>query len=181
MFLRLSRPLSWFVLLATLISLLPSDPVPAEHRAVTLYGDGGDAWTFQKNLEGELPDGGCDRVLVASPSATIEAWQVDGRFGAVVPLLEGENEVRAICRVGATDRAVSEPQHWRVRLRDAPKAWIRIVPADDRIVLSAGASEPAPARRAPIVAHQWRSDPDNPQPLATSDGAVLGPHPHRAR
>jgi cyclomaltodextrinase / maltogenic alpha-amylase / neopullulanase len=173
MFLRLSRPRSWFVLLATLISLLPSDPVPAEHRAITLYGDGGDAWTFEKKLEGELPDGGCDRVLVASPSATIEAWQANGRFGAAVPLLEGENEVRAICRVGATDRAVSEPQHWKVRLRDAPKAWIRIVPADEGIVLNAGASEPAPARRAPIVAHQWRSDPGNAEPLAMSDGAVL--------
>ena len=144
MFLRLSGPRSWLVFLATLVSLLPSAPVLAEHRAITLHGDGGDAWTFEKNLEGELPDGGCDRVLVASPSATIEAWQADGRFGAVVPLLEGENEVRAICRVGATDRAVSEPQHWRVRLRDAPKAWIRIFPADDGIVLNGGASEPAP-------------------------------------
>jgi cyclomaltodextrinase / maltogenic alpha-amylase / neopullulanase len=175
MFLRLSGFRSSFVLLATLVPLLPSAPVLAEQRTITLHGDGGDAWTFKKTLEGELPDGGCDRVLVASPSATIEAWQSDGRYGAVVPLLEGENEVRAICRVGATDRAVSEPQHWRVRLRDAPKAWIRIVPADDGIVLNAGSSEPAPARRAPIVAHQWRSDPDNPQPLTTSDGAVLGP------
>jgi cyclomaltodextrinase / maltogenic alpha-amylase / neopullulanase len=174
---RLSRPRSWFVLLATLISLLPSDPVPAEQRAIVLYGDGGDAWTFEKKLEGELPDGGCDQVLVASPGATIEAWQADGRFGAVVPLLEGENQVRAICRVSATNRAVSEPQHWRVRLRDAPKASIRIVPAGDRIGLNGGASELAQARPAPIVAHQWRSDPGNPQPLMTSDGAVLGPVP----
>jgi cyclomaltodextrinase / maltogenic alpha-amylase / neopullulanase len=116
-------------------------------------------------------------VLVTSPRATVEAWRADGRFGAVVPLQEGDNEVRAICRLGETDRSVSEPQHWRVRLRDGPKAWIRIVPVENGIVLNAGASEPAPARRAPIVAHQWRNVPTNPQPLKTVDGGTLGDTP----
>jgi glycosidase len=148
--------------------------VGAESRPITLRGDGGDAWTFEKTLDGELPDGGCDRVLVASRRATVEAWQAAGRFGAVVPLLEGDNEVRAICRAGGADRSVSEPQYWRVRLRDAPKAWIRIIPAQDGIVVNARASEPAPARRAPIVAHEWRSVPGNPQSLIMADGAAVG-------
>jgi cyclomaltodextrinase / maltogenic alpha-amylase / neopullulanase len=168
---------SWFALLATLGSLLPPTAALPENQAITLQGDGGDAWTFEKSLEGELPDGGCDRVLVASPRATVEAWQAEGRFGAIVPLLEGDNEVRAICRVREVDRSVSEPQHWRVRLRDAPKAWIRIVPAEDGIVLDAGASEPAPARGAPIVVYEWRGDPANPQSLRTADGATLGDMP----
>jgi cyclomaltodextrinase / maltogenic alpha-amylase / neopullulanase len=167
---------AWLPLLATVAALLSPAATLAENRAITFRGSGGDAWTFEKNLEGELPDGGCDRVLVASPRATVEAWQADGRFGAVVPLLEGDNEVRAICRLGEADRSVSEPQHWRVRLHDTPKAWIRIVPAEDGIVLNAGASEPAPARSAPSVA-QWRSVPGNPQPLATADGATLGDTP----
>jgi cyclomaltodextrinase / maltogenic alpha-amylase / neopullulanase len=85
--------------------------------------------------------------------------------------------VRAICRLGEADRSVSEPQHWRVRLRDAPKAWIRIVPTDDGIALDAGASEPAPARGAPIVTHRWQSVPANPQPLMTADGATLADRP----
>jgi cyclomaltodextrinase / maltogenic alpha-amylase / neopullulanase len=169
-------PCSWSAFLATLAILL-SPGVLAKVRTITLRGDGGDAWIFEKSLVGELPDGGCDRVLVASARATVEAWQADGRFGAVVPLLEGDNEVRAICRVGETDRSVSKPQHWRVRLHDAPKAWIRIVPREDGIVLNAGASEPAPARSAPIVAHRWRSVPGNPQPLTTADGAMLGDTP----
>jgi cyclomaltodextrinase / maltogenic alpha-amylase / neopullulanase len=167
----------WLAFLATLVTLLSPDATLAEQRAITLQKDGGDAWTFEKNLEGELPDGGCDRVLVASPRGTVEAWQADGRFGAVVPLSEGDNEVRAICQFGETDRSVSEPQHWRVRLRDAPKAWIRIVPVKDGIVLNAGASEPAPARTAPIVAHQWRSVAVNPQPLKTADDGILGDTP----
>jgi cyclomaltodextrinase len=168
---------SWLALLATLATLLSSAAARAEDRAITLQGDGGDAWTFQKNLEGALPDGGCDRVLVTSPRATVEAWQADGRFGAVAPLWEGDNEVRAICRLGEADRSVSAPQHWRVRLRDGPKAWIRIVPVEDGIVVNAGASEPALARRAPIVARQWRNVPTNPQPLKTVDGGTLGDTP----
>jgi cyclomaltodextrinase / maltogenic alpha-amylase / neopullulanase len=174
---RRYRPYSWFALLATLSCLLSPAALLAQNRAITFRGDGGDAWTFDKNVEGELPDGGCDEVLVASPRATVEAWQANGRFGAIVPLLEGDNEVRAICRLGEADRSVSEPQHWRVRLRDAPKAWIRIVPAEDGIELNAGASEPAPGRSAPIVVHQWQSVPENPQPLTTADGATLGDTP----
>jgi cyclomaltodextrinase / maltogenic alpha-amylase / neopullulanase len=167
----------WFAVLAMLGCLLSPAAVLAQDRAITLRGDGGDAWTFEKNLQGELPDGECDEVLVASSRATVEAWQANGRFGAVVPLLEGDNEVRAICRLGEADRFVSEPQHWRVRLRDAPKAWIRIVPAEDEIELDAGASEPAPGRSAPIVVHQWQSAPDNPGPLTTADGLALGSRP----
>ena len=174
---RRHGPCSWFALLAPLGSLLSPAATLAQNQAITLQGGGGDAWTFEKDLKGELPDGGCDRVLVASPRATVEAWQADGRFGAIVPLLEGDNEVRAICRRGKADHSVSEPQHWTVRLRDAPKAWIRIVPAEDGIVLDAGASEPAPARSAPIVAHQWRSISGNPQPLTTADGVTVGERP----
>jgi hypothetical protein len=168
---------SWLAFLATLATVLPPAATLAGTQPITLEGDGGDAWTFDKNLDGELPAGGCDRVLVISPRATVEAWQADGRFGAVVPLQEGDNEVRAICRLGDMDRSVSEPQHWRVRLRDGPKAWIRIVPVENGIVLNADASEPAPARRAPIVAHQWRNVPTNPQPLKTVDGGTLGDKP----
>ena len=166
-----------FAFLTALISLLPSISVAAEGGPITLRGDGGDTWTFEKALEGELPDGGCDRVLVASPRATVEAWQAGGRFSAVVPLLEGDNEVRAICQHGEAERSVSTPQHWRVRLRDVPKAWIRIVPARDGIVVNAGASEPAPARSAPLVAHQWRSVPGNPQRLMTAQGTQVGATP----
>jgi cyclomaltodextrinase / maltogenic alpha-amylase / neopullulanase len=157
------------------VAALPSCPAPrADNQAIALQGEGGDAWTFEKVVEGELPGGGCDRVLIASPRATVEAWQADGRFGAVVPLFEGDNVVRAICRRDEITDAISEPQHWRVRLRDVPKPWIRVVPVEDGVALDAGASEPAPARSAPIIAHQWRSASGNPQPLTMADGSTLG-------
>jgi hypothetical protein len=159
---RCYGPCSWFALLATLASLLSPAATLAENQAITLYGDGGDAWAFEKSLEGDLPDGGCDRVLIASPRATVEAWQAEGRFGAIVPLLEGDNEVRAICRVGEADRSVSEPQHWTVRLRDAPKAWIRIVPVEDEIVLDgwrqrASSGAQRAARRSPRAQRPGKS------------------------
>jgi cyclomaltodextrinase len=170
-------PRSWLALLAMLTVLLLPAATLAEAPAITFLSDGGDAWTFEKGLEGTLPDGGCDEVLVTSPQGTVQAWHASGRFAAVVPLQEGENEVRAICRAGGADRSVSEPQHWRVRLRDVPKAWIRLVPTEDGVVLNAEASEPAPARHAPIVRHEWRAGPGNPEPLQTTEGAALGDAP----
>ena len=158
-------------------ALLPPAVTLAEGPAITLLGDGGDAWTFEKVVEGALPDGGCDEVLVASPRATVQAWHADSRFGAVVPLQEGENEVRAICRANGANRSVSEPQDWRVRLRDAPMAWIRIIPAENGVTLNARASQPAPARSAPIIRQEWRARPGNPEPLETAEGAPLGDAP----
>jgi hypothetical protein len=100
-------PRSWLGLLATLAALLLPAATLAEGPTIALSGDGGDAWTFEKGIEGVLPDGGCDEVLVASPTGMVQAWHADGRFGAVVPLQEGENEVRAICRAGGADRSVA--------------------------------------------------------------------------
>ena len=68
---RAYDPRYWLALLATLVSLLSPVPMLAEDRVITLLGDGGDAWTFEKSLEGELPDGGCDKVLIASPRANM--------------------------------------------------------------------------------------------------------------
>src|SRR3954467_4358954 len=158
-------------------ALLPPAMTLAGGPAITLLGDGGDAWTFEKLVEGALPHGGCDEVLVSSPRATVQAWHADSRFGAVVPLQEGENEVRAICRANGADRSVSEPQDWRVRLRDAPMAWIRITPAENSIALNAKASQPAPARSAPIIRQEWRASPGNPEPLETVEGVPLGDAP----
>ena len=51
-------PPSWLALLATLLALLSPAAMPAEGGpAITLPGDGGDAWTFEKRIEGALPDG----------------------------------------------------------------------------------------------------------------------------
>jgi hypothetical protein len=54
-------------------ALLPPAATLAEGQAISLLGDGGDAWTFEKRIEGALPDGGCDEVLVASPRGMVQA------------------------------------------------------------------------------------------------------------
>jgi hypothetical protein len=60
-------PRSWLTLLALLTVLLLPAAILAEAPAITFLSDGGDVWTFEKGLEGTLPDSGCDEVLVASP------------------------------------------------------------------------------------------------------------------
>jgi cyclomaltodextrinase len=160
-------------LLAVLIALPATTGALADGGAITLAGDGGDAWTFEKSVEGVLPDGGCDQVLLSSPRATVRAWSVEDRFGGIVPLQEGENEVRAVCHTDGHDRSVSEPQPWHVYLEDMPKAWIRVVPAKGSIILNAGASEPAPVQAVPITGHAWQDNPQNPEPLRTMDGTLL--------
>ena len=122
---------SWLALLATLVTLLPPAATLAGTRPITLEGERRRRLDLREHLEGELPDGGCDRVLVASPRATVEAWRggrpLRRRRAAAGGRQRGAGDLPA----GEADRSVSEPQHWRVRLRDAPKAWIRIVPAED--------------------------------------------------
>jgi hypothetical protein len=66
-------PCSWFALLATLGSLLSPAATLAENRAITLQGDGGDAWTFEKEIAGELPDGGCHAAGQTSPANPVRA------------------------------------------------------------------------------------------------------------
>ncbi|WP_119459050.1 alpha-amylase family glycosyl hydrolase [Rhodospirillaceae bacterium SYSU D60014] len=131
---------------------------------LSLESTGGDAWTFEKRIEGTLT-GACNDIVVTAPGGTVPAWRDGTHFSAVVELQEGANEVRAVCQ----SNDASAAQHWTVQLRDRPKAWIRTVVTSAGtkrgLILDAGRSEPAPARAVPIVRYEWRARPDNPAPL----------------
>jgi cyclomaltodextrinase / maltogenic alpha-amylase / neopullulanase len=135
---------------------------------------GGDAWTFEKRLEGRFSPTACDRVLVQTSYGAVEATLAGERFFANVPLREHVNEVSAACLDGGTEVARSASQRWNVPLRDVPKAWIRTLITATSIVLDAGRSEAAPATPAPIVSYGWRARAGNPAPLRlVSPGADL--------
>lgn len=142
---------------------------------VALETHGGDAWTFELRISGEVSGGTCDRVELRSQSATIDALQVDGRFVAEVPLLAGDNTVQAICLQQTRVLARSQLQHWRVPLADIPKAWIRTHVDEEIVGFDAGRTETAPATPAPIVRFEWRARQDNPAPLQLANGALLSP------
>jgi cyclomaltodextrinase / maltogenic alpha-amylase / neopullulanase len=156
----MTRPLRSLVPLAALFVGACATP----DTTLSLESTGGDAWTFEKRIEGTLT-GACNDIVVTAPGGTVSAWRDGTHFSAVVELQEGANEVRAVCRSDDTSAA----QHWTVRLRDAPKAWIRTVVTSAGtkrgLILDAGRSEPAPARAAPIVHYEWRARPGNPAPL----------------
>jgi len=114
---------------------------------------GGEAWTFEKVIQGAVSVGACDTVAIASPLATVTARPDGGRFIARVPLGGGDNRVSAECR--KTDRRVGgiAERHWLVRIENRPHAALRTLVAGTGMLLDAGATTLAPARPAPIVSY----------------------------
>jgi glycosidase len=157
--------LSLALSLAFGLAVAPALAAPAFVASVEIAGAGGDAWTFRKRVEGRA-DPSCDAVELRSPAGTVAAWLDGDRFGGEVPLAEGDNEVRAACLAGGRELAVSAPQAWRVRLEDAPRAWIRASVRDGTVRLDGGRSEPAEGQPAPIVSWSWSARPGNPAPIA---------------
>jgi cyclomaltodextrinase / maltogenic alpha-amylase / neopullulanase len=127
---------------------------------------GGEAWTFEKVIQGAVPPGACDTIAIASPLATVIARPDGGRFIARVPLAGGDNRVSAECRKG--DRRVGgiAEQHWLVRIEDRPRAALRTLVTSAGLLLDAGATTLAPARPAPIVSYDWQARAGNPSALA---------------
>lgn len=160
----MTRALAVLVLLTT-----------AAHGASPIAFDtmGGDAWTFQLHVAGRASREECSKITIASPLGTTLALQTSDRFAARVPLAAGENRIEAICMDGDRPVARTEPQIWRVRVPDAPKAAIRLRTLDTTISLDAGGSEPAPAQPAPLVEYRWYARPTNPGPLHLADGRAL--------
>lgn len=144
---------------------------PEENATIALAGEGGDVWAFSRRVEGTVA-GTCDDVLVTSPVGAFRARRDDERFVVTVMLREGVNEIRAICRRDGKNRGMSTAQHWTVRLRDVPKAWIRVVPTEDAVALDGGRSEAAPSRAASIVRYEWRAGAGNPAPLHVAETGV---------
>ena len=135
---------------------------------------GGDAWTFEKQLEGRFAPAVCDRILVHTSHGAVEATIAGERFFAKVPLRERVNEVSAACLDGGTEIARSATLRWTVPLRDVPKAWIRTRVTATSIRMDGGRSQLAPATPAPIVSYGWRARAGNPAPLhLVSPGADL--------
>ncbi|HZH28608.1 MAG TPA: alpha-amylase family glycosyl hydrolase [Azospirillaceae bacterium] len=182
------RP-DWLVASAAALFLTGFAPVASPSPSVTappwleIAGRGGDAWTFERLIDGRiLPaagQGSCEAVAVETPAGTFPAWRDGLRFSARVRLDEGPNAVRALCLDGGRAAAVSDPQTWTVRVPDVPKAVARAHAGPDEeagepaLVLDAGASAPGPGRPAPLVRYSWRADARNPAPLRLADGRAL--------
>lgn len=167
----LRRLYAWQVLAPLLGAIAVASPTVAAAAATLEFATGGgDAWTFEKPVEGAV-GGECGEITISSPAGTVVAWQRDGKFGAAVKLREGANDIQAFCR---NERGLlpSAAQQWQVRLRDVPRAWARSMVVGDGLIFDAGRSEPAQGQAAPIRRYEWRARSGNPAPLHAIDGAA---------
>lgn len=138
----------------------------ADESPIALRTSGGDAWTFQKLVEGSVRPDTCDTVAITSPMGTVVTRPTGQHLLARVPLAAGDNEVTATCWSHGTQYGSPARQHWTVPLRDIPKARIRARAVAGSLHLDGGASQLAPARAAAITSYDWRARDGNPGPLA---------------
>ncbi|HET9445406.1 MAG TPA: alpha-amylase family glycosyl hydrolase [Steroidobacteraceae bacterium] len=154
------------IVLVLLTTAARADP------SVSFDTAGGDAWSVRLDIAGQAsPD--CDKVTIESPLGATLAHRSGDRFHARLVLRNGENRIEAVCSKRDRILARSQPQLWRLRLPDEPKAWIRVRALDGSVLLDAGASETATAQPAPLVKFEWRARAGNPAPLKLADGRSL--------
>jgi cyclomaltodextrinase len=132
--------------------------------------DGGDAWTFEHAVRGKLVHQACDAVVVRAPAGTTQAVLDGDRFYAVVHLWNGDNDLRAECLKHGKLRETSQTQHWTVRLRDTPRASVRLRVEQGAVQLDGGHSEVAPGKPAPLVRYEWEVAQVHPAPLPAGTG-----------
>jgi len=158
------RAISWCMLV--LSAWLSAATYACADPTVTFSTDGGEAWTFEKTINAHVSADGCDEVAITSPVATVVARTDAGRAVATVPLAPGPNVVDAHCLHNGLPSGPAAQQHWLVRLRDGPKAWVRVLGNEGGVTFDASASEPAPVLTAPIASYEWSIRDGNPEPLA---------------
>jgi cyclomaltodextrinase len=170
---RRLRPF-FLALCAFACSALAAD-VPVEFDTT-----GGDAWTFDKHVEGRVDRSVCDAVTIEGAAGSTVATVHDNRFWASVPLHSGENEIRARCQRQDREVARSPTQRWLSRIDDRPRAWIRTRVDGRNILMDAGGSQLAAGIAAPIARYEWRARRGNVAPLISTSGTLLDTTPTTA-
>jgi glycosidase len=160
----LSRRISKSPRVLTICALLLVASCDGGGQPIAFDTDGGDAWTFEKRVEGTA-EPSCDAVIVSTTGIAITPQREGDRFTARVPLSEGDNTVSAECRQGGVPRGKIASQTWHVRLRDVPVAHVRALVRSSAVTLDGGATVRSPAKAAPVVSYEWRAREGNPAPL----------------
>jgi cyclomaltodextrinase len=153
-----------------LFAILCAPPASAGDPLIAFDTEGGDAWSFEHPVKGRVAHRACDVVFVRSSAGGERAFLEGDRFVASVHLRSGDNELRAQCWRRGKAVAQSGIQHWNVRLRDIPRAWIRTRLDEGTVMMDAGRSEAAQGIPAPIVSYEWRAGADNPSAATLGRG-----------
>lgn len=142
-----------------------STPLAPPTPSVTLdLGGNRDVWAWTSPVRVSVSEGQCESVILDVNEREVETQAEGDAFTAEVPLSEGENQVSATCQTDGTE-ARSEPVVLTGRLRQAPRATIKIALEDVQITLDGSESRSSEADQSPIVEYIWSAREDNPELL----------------
>lgn len=176
-FLRLSVTLAGGALLASCQGrqpdLTPTAQGPSLSSGIRLR-EGGDAWTFSKQIMGSLGNpAACQAVWVESSDTRVQAELFENDFFASVPVRSGTNTLTAICQQSNEEEELSSEISVTGRLQQRPTALISPSLSNGRVILDGAGSLPDPVENQPIREYIWTARPDNPS--ETIQGEVSGP------
>jgi cyclomaltodextrinase len=133
--------------------------------AIMLNGGNADVWAWQKMISGSLTDLNCDAVAIHVNQNQVKAEVKNGKFSAIVPISEGENEISASCDTADNEAVRSKSLIYTGRLRGVPLSVISISTAEDHIMLDGSNSQPSEKSGSPLAIFMWTARPDNPVPV----------------
>jgi hypothetical protein len=105
-----------------------------------------DVWGWEARVDGHLVGGlGCDKVVINVNDQLIETSPTEAGFTAVIPIVTGENTVRAACvgPAGAEGKIPSRVVHFTGRLQRRPRAQMTLALVGSRLTLTGTESRDA--------------------------------------
>ena len=109
-----------------------------------------------------IHEGACLAVMLLVNGMNVEVEQEGENFSADVPLVEGENEVAAVCQCANGEEGTPQMVTFTGRLAQRPKAMIRPGLQGEQLVLDGTESQPDEREGSPIVEYIWSVRPGNP-------------------
>ncbi len=138
---------------------------------VQLGNASADVWAWSTQLTGQVTGlEECLAVMLLVNGMNVAVEQDGENFSADVPLVEGENEVAAVCQCADGEEGTPQMVTFTGRLAQRPKAMIRPSLEGEQLVLDGTESQPDEREGSPIVEYIWSVRPGNPAAVQV-DGA----------
>jgi cyclomaltodextrinase / maltogenic alpha-amylase / neopullulanase len=131
-----------------------------------------DVWGWEARVTGKLVGGlACADVAINVNDQLVATTRTEAGFTAVIPIVTGENTVRATCLgpVGVEGKIPSRVVHFTGRLERRPRAQMTLALDGRRLTLSGLESRDAHDGRA-IRSYRWSARAGNPAPVLAAEG-----------
>jgi cyclomaltodextrinase / maltogenic alpha-amylase / neopullulanase len=154
-------------ILASLPTMTP--PLSTTQLGSRVIWSGGDAeiWAWNRRVRGTLENPGvCQAVLIERDGRRLQAKVEGTGFSVDIPVLEGDNQLVAICETIDAHEEISPMITYTGRLKQRPTAIINPTLADGLLRLDGGESRPDELELTSIREYHWSPRPDNPAPVS---------------